>query len=100
MSRLRNTREFVSDYVDHFINAYLSVNPRPLGTPTPSVSSPRRDLIRQVQERLQGSGFNPGTIDGAIGPQTRDALRWFQNAKGLRPSGEPDEATLDALGLR
>ena len=28
------------------------------------------------------------------------ALRGFQKAKGLRPTGEPDTATLDALGLR
>jgi hypothetical protein len=96
-------RNGLRDKVDDFINAYLSVNPRPAGIPAPasiSSASPRRDVIRQVQQRLQAVGYNPGTVDGAMGPQTRDALRWFQNTKGLRPTGEPDEATLDALGVR
>jgi len=35
-----------------------------------------------------------------MGLQTREALRWFQNTKGLIPTGEIDEKTLDALGLR
>src|SRR5215468_4387817 len=86
--------------VDRFINAYLAVNPHPPGSATPSSASPRRDVIRQAQERLQAAGFNPGAIDGALGPQTRDALRWFQNSKGIRATGEPDEVTLDALGVR
>ena len=39
-------RKYVRDYIDRFINAYLSVNPRPLGTATPSSTSPRRNLVR------------------------------------------------------
>ena len=95
-------RQSGRDQVAEFINAYLSGNPRPApaGTAVPPPASPRRDLVRQVQARLQSAGFNPGTIDGTMGPQTRDALRGFQNTKGLRPTGEPDEATLDALGVR
>jgi Putative peptidoglycan binding domain len=93
-------RNSVRDIVDKFINAYLSVHPRPIGSATPSPTSPRRDLIRQVQERLQTVGFNPGSLDGAMGPQTQNALRWFQNAKGLRSTGDLDESTLNALGIR
>jgi Putative peptidoglycan binding domain len=101
-------RALTRDQVDQFINAYLSVNPRPVGTLAPSSASPRRNLmdqvterfIRQVQERLQTIGFNPGSIDGAMGPQTRDALRWFQNTKGLRATGDLDDPTLNALGIR
>jgi hypothetical protein len=92
----KNTR----DLVDKFINAYLSANPRPAGSHMPSPASPWRDLVRQVQERLQIVGFNPGTIDGTMGPQTKNALRWFQNARGLRATGDLDELTLNALGIR
>ena len=63
-------------------------------------ATPRRELLRNVQERLQAASFSVGAIDGVLGPQTREALRWFQNTNGLRPTGEPDEATLDALGVR
>jgi len=57
-------------------------------------------FVRQVQERLQAAGFNPGVIDGTMGPQTQQALRWFQNAKGLLSTGNLDGPTLDALGIR
>jgi hypothetical protein len=97
---LATLRDSVRDYVDRFINAYLSVNPRPIGSAASASASPRRDLVRQVQERLQTVGFNPGTIDGTKGPQTQQALRWFQNAQGLRSTGDLDEPTLNALGIR
>src|SRR5207253_5756711 len=100
ISKLNTICDNVRDLIDGFINAYLSVNPRPAGSAAPSSASPRRDLIRQVQERLQAVGFNPGTIDGSMGPQTQHALRWFQNAKGLVANGDLDERTLDALGVR
>jgi His-Xaa-Ser repeat protein HxsA len=93
-------RKCVKDRVDTFINAYLSVHPRPTGITAPSSASPRRDLVRQVQERLQTVGYNPGTIDGTMGPQTEQALRWFQNAQGLRSTGDLDAPTLNALGIR
>jgi peptidoglycan hydrolase-like protein with peptidoglycan-binding domain len=56
--------------------------------------------VRQVQERLQASGFNPGAIDGSMGPQTRQALLWFQNTKGILATGDLDEKTLNALEVR
>jgi len=97
---LDTLRDSVKDAVEHFIDAYLSVNPRPVNSTTPSSPSPQRDLIRQVQERLQTVGYNPGTIDGTMGPQTKNALLWFQNTKGLRSTGDLDEPTLNALGIR
>jgi hypothetical protein len=42
-------RKYVKDLVDRFINAYLSVNPRPAGSAAPASASPRHDLIRQAQ---------------------------------------------------
>jgi hypothetical protein len=95
-AKLGNIRRDVLDLVDTFINAYLSVNPPAIG----ASPSPRCDLIRQVQERLQAVGFTPGAPDGALGPKTQEALRWFQNTKGLVVTGEPDARTLDALGIR
>jgi peptidoglycan hydrolase-like protein with peptidoglycan-binding domain len=35
-----------------------------------------------------------------MGPQTQQALRWFQNAQGLLPTGDLDEKTLNALEVR
>src|SRR2546428_542917 len=46
MTRLDSLRNYVRDDVDEFINAYLSVHPRPAGSAAPSSTSPRRDLVR------------------------------------------------------
>lgn len=53
----------------------------------------------EVQECLQRAGYDPGPIDGRPGPQTRSALRDFQNDHGLsaRPASLNDEQTLDRL---
>src|SRR5262249_58405396 len=94
------TRKNVRTMIDHYPNVYLRPPPLPKGSAPPSPPPPRRDLIRQVQERLQTVGYNPGTIDGSMGPQTQQALRWFQNAQGLKTTGDLDESTLNALGIR
>ena len=44
-------------------------------------------------------GYEPGTADGLMGRRTRSALRAFQRAHGLAPSGQIDDATRAALGL-
>jgi localization factor PodJL len=72
----------------------------PVGQPVPSPPAARRELIRQVQECLHTLGFKPGAMDGTLGPQTKKALRWFQQTKGLLATGALDEKTLEALELR
>jgi peptidoglycan hydrolase-like protein with peptidoglycan-binding domain len=53
--------------------------------------------VRQVQERLKEAGFNPGPVDGQLGPQTREALKEYQKAHGLAQTGQLDEPTRDLL---
>jgi peptidoglycan hydrolase-like protein with peptidoglycan-binding domain len=53
--------------------------------------------IGQAQERLKAAGFDPGYIDGVVGPRTRDALRRYQASKGLPITGQLDEATRQVL---
>ena len=53
--------------------------------------------IGQAQERLKAAGFNPGSIDGVLGPQTKEALRRYQASQGLPVTGVLDEATRQAL---
>ncbi|MFH1420138.1 MAG: L,D-transpeptidase [Planctomycetota bacterium] len=48
---------------------------------------------------MDRSGFSPGLVDGLVGSKTRLALRTFQASTGLKVTGEPDEATRQALGL-
>jgi Putative peptidoglycan binding domain len=53
--------------------------------------------IGQAQERLKAAGFNPGPIDGVLGPQTMGALRRYQASQELPATGTLDEATRRVL---
>jgi peptidoglycan hydrolase-like protein with peptidoglycan-binding domain len=58
-----------------------------------------RERVRRVQERLAAAGFDPGPADGIVGARTRAALRAFQEARNLAPTGEPNGPTLTELGV-
>ena len=45
---------------------------------------------RQVQQGLRAAGFDPGGADGLFGPRTRTAIRSWQSARGVRPTGYLD----------
>jgi peptidoglycan hydrolase-like protein with peptidoglycan-binding domain len=55
------------------------------------------ELIRMVQLALEDSGFDPGPIDGILGPKTREAIKKFQIKNDLEPTGEIDEQTINRL---
>jgi peptidoglycan hydrolase-like protein with peptidoglycan-binding domain len=48
---------------------------------------------------LKAAGFNPGPIDGVLGPRTKEALRRYQAQQGLPVTGELDDATRRVLLL-
>jgi tellurite resistance protein len=50
-----------------------------------------------VQQALSDKGFNPGRVDGQWGKKSINALRAFQKANGLAPSGVFDDAATDVL---
>jgi len=55
------------------------------------------DFVRSLQHELKRYGYNPGVADGKMGPSTRQALKRFQTAHGLSPTGAPDIPTLTKL---
>lgn len=56
-------------------------------------------IVKQLQQRLQEKGFNPGSIDGVFGLGTKAAVRAFQKANGLEPDGIVGQQTWKALGM-
>lgn len=54
-------------------------------------------IVEGLQARLSNLGFEPGPIDGDMGPKTKRALATFQSAVGLSPSGEVDGETRSRL---
>ena len=63
-----------------------------------AVPSLNEDKVRRAQQALQTKGFDPGPIDGIVGPRTEDAIRNFQDRYGIKPSAKLDNQTLYALG--
>ena len=49
--------------------------------------------IAQIQHALKNFGYDPGTIDDRLGKNTRKAIKEFQIAKGISPTGKIDSRT-------
>jgi hypothetical protein len=63
------------------------------------LTSPRMtgETVREIQQRLQIKGYEPGTADGIYGPKTYSAVLEFQRRQGLLVDGEAGPLTLAAL---
>ena len=55
------------------------------------------EVISDIQRELARRGFYEGTVDGRQGPKTDAAIRDFEQAAGLKPSPQPNEALLRAI---
>ena len=54
-------------------------------------------LVRDIQKALADKGFKPGVPDGVWGKRSVAALRAYQMANGLPPTGSADQATMGRL---
>jgi peptidoglycan hydrolase-like protein with peptidoglycan-binding domain len=55
------------------------------------------EIVRKIQQRLKGKGFDPHGVDGRYGDDTRKAVRRFQTSSHLQPTGEVDVTTWQKL---
>ena len=79
-------------------------SPRPVAKPSPELPAPGvfpRPVqnVFEAQVALARQGISSGSLDGAIGPQTRAGLRAFQQKEHLAVTGELDAATKERLLL-
>jgi peptidoglycan hydrolase-like protein with peptidoglycan-binding domain len=82
------------------------VEPAPAPTPAKAAApapakpaAPRTpgEIIGDIQRELGRRGYYDGVVDGLYGPRTDGAIRDFEQAAGLKPSLEPNEALLQAI---
>ena len=52
-----------------------------------------KDDVRTAQQALQDKGFNPGPIDGIMGPHTKAAISDFQTKENMKVTGTLDKET-------
>ena len=55
---------------------------------------------RAAQEALKTQGFDPGPIDGHMGPRTRAAVSDYQRKNDIPVTGMLDDATMAKLNVR
>ena len=67
------------------------------GGPSNGVQNPQVLSTRAVQTALAWRGYYRGRIDGAMGPETREAIRSFQAHQSLPVTGQIDNGLLNAL---
>ncbi len=53
--------------------------------------------IKRLQTYLANMGFDPGQIDGRLGPQTEQAVKQFQIDNAITAHGKLDKRTVDLL---
>lgn len=57
---------------------------------SPNAQDPTSADIRTAQEQLKTLGYYPGLVDGIMGPQTKEAIKEFEQDQGLEVDGEYD----------
>ena len=71
--------------------------PVPVKAEAPAIPRTPAEIMTDIQRELARRGFYDGSIDGVHGPKTDSALRDFEQAAGLKPSLQANEALLQTI---
>jgi peptidoglycan hydrolase-like protein with peptidoglycan-binding domain len=63
----------------------------------PAIPRTPGEVMAEIQRELARRGFYDGSIDGVHGPKTDSAIRDFEQAAGVKPSAQPNEALLQMI---
>lgn len=69
------------------------------GSSDTAATSGNTGNIKEVQEALKDKGHDPGPVDGIMGARTKEALKSFQTASNLQPTGTLNAETAQQLGV-
>lgn len=71
-----------------------------MATRSSTVAAGSRPQVMATQRLLKEKGFEPGPIDGVMGPLTASALREYQKSENLATTGQMDSDTAAKLGVK
>jgi peptidoglycan hydrolase-like protein with peptidoglycan-binding domain len=63
-------------------------------------AQPPPRYVREAQRALRDLGYEPGPVDGIVGPRTRDALARYQRSERIAVTGRLDAETMVRLDIR
>ena len=95
--RLLVTLLWVSAVLETHVQGVPLAYAAPSGSQLENARALSSDFIKSLQRELKRAGYDPGVADGKMGPATQRALRRFQEAHDLYPTGDPDIPTLTKL---
>ena len=82
--------------VGHLADRIAGAGPLQASFPPDAAGMTKADRIA-LQRRLTARGFDAGSADGVIGPDTRRAIGAYQSSQGLPATGESSMELLRSL---
>jgi len=83
--------------VHNFINDLIQNNKAESEEQFIGLVTRHNSRVEEIQQILKDADFSLGSVDGMMGAQTRGAIKEFQKANQLKPTGKIDPATWTAL---
>jgi len=78
------------------LSAPVALPVKNISEPLPP-AGPYKPTNADIQTALQNAGYYKGSIDGKLGPKSKQAIMAFQKASGLSPDGKVGPKTWLAL---
>jgi len=91
-----NNSEFYAIGVGHLADRLRGAGPI-RGSFQPDRFGLRLAERQELQERLTRAGFDTQGVDGVIGPNSQEAIRAYQRARGISETGTPSSDLLQRL---
>lgn len=66
----------------------------------PKAAPPAPRFVREAQQALRDLGYQPGPVDGLVGPRTREALARYQRSQKIQVTGRLDSETMVRLDIQ
>jgi peptidoglycan hydrolase-like protein with peptidoglycan-binding domain len=100
---VQKTKDTANKVEDKIENKAKDVKDRMLGRKTEGPEdhhgATKHQNVMATQQALKDKGYDPGTIDGKMGPRTRAAVADYQKAEGLKQTGRLNDETRAKLGM-